>query len=142
MSLVKKEEEKVGNNSNNPNKDDIVVIRSKIGMDASRNVVVSDVDDDGVDDDGVDDDDEVDVVKEVVKDLSLFILSLRNPKTINKFVIVNNDSAPPCNQSTLAKISWYATLAYIPAGIVAKTNTNKKRKPKLLRLGMLLLFRK
>lgn len=137
MSLVKKEEEKVGNNSNNPNKDDIVVIRSKIGMDASRNVVVSDVEDDGVDDE-----DEVDVVKEVVKDLSLFILSFRNPKTINKFVIVNNDSAPPCNQSTLAKISWYATLAYIPAGIVAKTNTNKKRKPKLLRLGMLLLFRK
>lgn len=55
-------------------------------------------------------------------------------------VIVSNDSAEPCNQSTLASISLYVYLAYIPAGIVAATNTNKKQNPKNVREGVLVSF--
>ena len=61
----------------------------------------------------------------------------RIPKTMKRFVTVRRDSAVPCSQSTLARMSWYWTLAKIPAGMVAKTKARRNWKPKLAVLGVL-----
>ena len=60
----------------------------------------------------------------------------RMPTTMSKLVIVNNDSAGPWSQSTLARMSSYCSLAYIAHGIVPKTKTRRNLNPKSARGGM------
>jgi hypothetical protein len=50
-------------------------------------------------------------------------------------VIVSSASAPPCIQSTFARLRPYAPLVTMPPGIVPRTKRSRYAKPNLPRSG-------
>ena len=53
----------------------------------------------------------------------------RMPTTINRLVMVSRDSAGPCSQSTLARMSSYRSLAKMAHGMVPNTNASRNLNP-------------
>ena len=53
----------------------------------------------------------------------------RMPTTINRLVMVSRDSAEPCSQSTLARMSSYRSLAKMAHGMVPNTNASRNLNP-------------
>jgi hypothetical protein len=53
----------------------------------------------------------------------------RMPTTMNRLVMVSSDSAGPCSQSTLARMSSYRSLAKMAHGMVPNTNASRNLNP-------------
>jgi len=60
----------------------------------------------------------------------------RNATTVTRLVMVNSDSALPCNQSLSASDTPYKSLAAIAAGIVKNTNNKHVANPTVTPLGV------
>ena len=59
------------------------------------------------------------------------VMACFNPSTMSTLAMVNNDSAPPCNQSVSANEYPYTDFEIIPDGMVLMTKIKMNWKPKL-----------